>query len=981
MHEPSLPVSVARHLAGNLMYQRLDILAANRKATLRLSRLDDQVDVQEASAAPSLADSVLATMPDPVCAVTSDGRLVSVNPAWEQLLGWCEHELLGQILGGFVHPDDRPALEDHIANLPDLPAQRVLDCRMRHRNGSHCVLRWKLWRSPPGHLIYATAHDVSDLRREAFEGRLLGETSHIGIWELDPETDTLLWSHEAHALHGSQPGSAPLGLEDALRFYPADARERLLAAFTDLRARGTSFKIDTSFQPPGGATRQMRIEGRADLVNGRVTRVFGTIRDITAALADEALQGRNERRLRALIDGTNVGSWEWNVITGEQVINERWAGIVGYTASEIEPVTIETFERLVHPDDLREVSNRLHRHFLGEQEFFEAEIRMKHKDGHWVWVQTRGSVAVWTEGGEPHLVAGTHQDITAQKTRQIELQTMYARLNAIVENAGCGIALLDSDLRYVVCNQRTREMFDMPAWLFDGPPPKIEDFCRFAARRGDLGPGDEDELVANRMAALLARRPYAYYRTTPNGRTIHINSVPIAGAGVATIYTDVTAERESLARIDYAAHHDVLTGLANRAELKRCIAETLEMQAEDGAARSIFVLDLDRFKAVNDTFGHAIGDGLLKAVADRILAIVRDGDVTARLGGDEFAVLLRTDGNQREETSAVAARLLATISAPYEIEGRLLHIGVSIGVALAPDHGRDADTLIRNADFALYKVKAHGKNGYRLFDADLEIEANARRELEADLRQALELEQFELHYQPVVALNGGRIVGAEALLRWRHPTRGFVPPDTLIPIAEETGLIVPIGEWVIRQACREAALWPDDIRLAVNISTAQLGRCNLVEVVTQALAQSGLPASRVEIEVTETIFLRNDEALLADLRQLHALGVRLALDDFGTGYSSLGYLRKLPFGKIKIDRSFISDLGHDIQSAAVVCAVANLACSLFIETTAEGVETEDQARLVATAGCTHGQGYLFGRPMPNASLIDMLSNRQGRKVA
>jgi diguanylate cyclase (GGDEF)-like protein/PAS domain S-box-containing protein len=963
------------------MYERLDILAAKRKSTPRLSRFDEPVDVQAAAARLSSPETVLTAMPNLVCAMTPGGQLVSVNPAWERLLGWREEDLVGRDISDLVHRDDRPALQECLAHLSDQSPPQFLDCRTRGVHGGHRFLRWSLWAHPAEKLIYATASDIEDLHREAFEGRLLGQASHIGIWELEPETNMIHWSSEAHALHGNPPGSPPISLDDALRSYPADSRERLRAALADLRENGIGFDIDAPFHVPLGTSRQVRIQGRADLANGRVSRIFGTIQDITAAVADEARRGRNERRLRALTDGTNVGSWEWNVITGEQVINERWAGIIGYAAGELEPVTIQTFERLVHPDDLREVSNRLHRHFLGEQEFFEAEIRMKHKDGHWVWVQTRGSVAVWTEGGEPHLVAGTHQDITAQKTRQIELQTMYARLNAIVENAGCGIALLDSDLRYVVCNQRTREMFDMPDWLFDGPPPKIEDFFRFAARRGDLGPGDEDELVANRMAALLARRPYAYYRTTPNGRTIHINSVPIAGAGVATIYTDVTAERESLARIDYAAHHDVLTGLANRAELKRCIAETLEMQAEDGAARSIFVLDLDRFKAVNDTLGHAIGDGLLKAVADRILAIVRDGDVTARLGGDEFAVLLRTDGNQREETSAVAARLLATISAPYEIEGRLLHIGVSIGVALAPDHGRDADTLIRNADFALYKVKAHGKNGYRLFDADLEIEANARRELEADLRQALELEQFELHYQPVVALNGGRIVGAEALLRWRHPTRGFVPPDTLIPIAEETGLIVPIGEWVIRQACREAALWPDDIRLAVNISTAQLGRCNLVEVVTQALAQSGLPASRVEIEVTETIFLRNDEALLADLRQLHALGVRLALDDFGTGYSSLGYLRKLPFGKIKIDRSFISDLGHDIQSAAVVCAVANLACSLFIETTAEGVETEDQARLVATAGCTHGQGYLFGRPMPNASLIDMLSNRQGRKVA
>ncbi|MFN8829480.1 MAG: EAL domain-containing protein [Labrys sp. (in: a-proteobacteria)] len=943
------------------------------------SRGDGIVTPDPAVVAP-MADFATG-MPGLLCTLKADGRILSTNPAWQAAVGWRDAEPFGRKIADLTHPDDRAGLSRAVAEAGASGSPRSTDARLRMATGAYRHLRWTLWTMPPGGVINALAVDISDVMRMAFEGRVLGQASHIGVWDLDRETGIVGWSAQARTLLGCPDAGETATIEEALRLFPTETRATIMAAFLRLREQGTDFSIEAACPAPDGAERRMRIAGYAAMSDGHILATHGTVEDVTVALADAERQARNERRLRALIDGTNVGSWEWNVITGEQLINERWAGIIGYTAAELEPVTIATFERLVHPDDLREVGQRLQRHFMREQEFFEAEIRMKHKDGHWVWVQTRGSVAVWTAGGEPHLVAGTHQDITAQKTRQIELQTMYARLNAIIENAGCGIALLDADLRYVVCNQRTREMFDMPEWLFEGLPPRIEDFFRFAARRGDLGPGDEDELVAARMAPLLARKPYAYYRTRPNGQTIHINSVPIAGGGVATIYTDVTAERESAAKIDYAAHHDVLTGLANRAELKRCIAEALDAHDTDGVERSIFVLDLDRFKAVNDTFGHAIGDGLLKAVADRIYCVVRDGDVIARLGGDEFAVLLRTYGKQREETGAIAARLLAAISAPYEIEGRLLHIGVSIGVALAPEHGRDADTLIRNADFALYKVKAQGKNGFRVFDAELEVEANARRELEADLRQALALGQFELHYQPVVALSGRRIVGAEALLRWRHPTRGFVPPDTLIPIAEETGLIVPIGEWVIRQACREAALWPADVRLAVNISTAQLGRTNLVEVVTEALRESGLPAERMEIEVTETIFLRNDEALLADLRRLHELGVRLALDDFGTGYSALGYLRKLPFGKIKIDRSFISDLGHDVQSAAVVCAVANLACSLFIETTAEGVETEDQARLVTTAGCNHAQGYLFGKPMPNTSLIDLVSTPPGRKVA
>jgi predicted signal transduction protein with EAL and GGDEF domain len=355
-------------------------------------------------------------------------------------------------------------------------------------------------------------------------------------------------------------------------------------------------------------------------------------------------------------------------------------------------------------------------------------------------------------------------------------------------------------------------------------------------------------------------------------------------------------------------------------------------------------------------------------VAQRLTAIVRETDVVARLGGDEFAILLRDSHRTRENAVTISARILSAICEPFDHEGTPLQIGVSIGSAIGPEHGTLVDALIRNADAALYKVKVNGKNSFRFFDTDLAAEAEERRVLEADLREALGRNELELHYQPEVDLRTGKIVAAEALLRWHHPVRGTVRPDLFIQIAEETGLIVPIGNWVIERACREAALWPTEAVVAVNLSVAQVGKSNLVDIVTHALLRSGLPPSRLELKVTENVFLRRDATFLADLHQLNDLGVRLTLDDFGTGYSSLSYLQRLPFHKIKIDRVFVADIATDAHSAAIVCAVANLARSLDIETAAEGIETEDQARLVAAAGCKLGQGYLFGRPKPSAEL-------------
>ena len=382
-------------------------------------------------------------------------------------------------------------------------------------------------------------------------------------------------------------------------------------------------------------------------------------------------------------------------------------------------------------------------------------------------------------------------------------------------------------------------------------------------------------------------------------------------------------------------------------------------------------IDLDRFKEVNDTLGHACGDMLLRAAADRVRGCLRETDTVARLGGDEFAVL-HTGPAGREYAAQLAERLIEAISAPYDLGGHPAAVGASIGIALATAGTADPDHLIRNADLALYDVKSDGRGTYRFFEPAMDASLQARRALDADLRKALANGEFELHYQPLMNLRTGRMTAVEALLRWNHPTRGQLPPQQFIPFAEETGLIVPIGEWVLRQACMQTMQWPPDIGVAVNLSAVQFKNQEIVTAVSSALTLSGLPASRLELEVTESVLLQDDDPTLMTLRKLRSLGVRIALDDFGTGFSSLSYLRSFPFDKIKIDRSFVHELSTDPESSAIVRAVAGLGKSLGIATTAEGVETAEQLERVRSEGCTEAQGYFFSPARPAADIDQLL---------
>ena len=415
-------------------------------------------------------------------------------------------------------------------------------------------------------------------------------------------------------------------------------------------------------------------------------------------------------------------------------------------------------------------------------------------------------------------------------------------------------------------------------------------------------------------------------------------------------------------RIRYLGSHDALTGLPNRTLLLDRIGEALA-RARRGETFCLHYLDLDKFKSVNDLHGHAIGDLLLEQAVARLRECLRETDTLARIGGDEF-VVLQADLEKPEQAGSLARRFVEAIAEPFDLDGRQAYVGVSVGVSVCPSDGEDADTLLKNADMAMYRSKSEGRNTYRFFELAMDARLQERRLLELDLRRAVANEEFELYYQPQVDAQSEAVTGCEALLRWRHPTRGLVPPNDFISVAEEIGVIVPLGAWVIRQACREAATWPRQIGVAVNLSSQQFKGMALVQTVVSALAAASLSPLRLELEITESVLLADSESTLATLNHLRSLGVRIAMDDFGTGYSSLGYLRSFPFDKIKIDRSFIKDICEKSDCSAIVQAVASLGAALGMATTAEGVETVEQLGQIRAIGCTEVQGYFFGRPRP-----------------
>lgn len=562
---------------------------------------------------------------------------------------------------------------------------------------------------------------------------------------------------------------------------------------------------------------------------------------------------------------------------------------------------------------------------------------------------------------------------------QKELQQQKLMLDTAIDHMVEGLCMFDAEKRLVVCNERYALLYRLPPELLRMGTSHA-DIIRHRIVKGILK-GDPSEGAAEQFISKLAALPFDAVSSRidefADGRLICVTRQPMAGGGWVATHLDVTEQRRSEAKITHMAQHDALTDLPNRVLLRERMEHAIAVTRNGGVDLAVLMLDLDRFKEVNDTLGHPTGDSLLRAVAARLRECTTETALIARLGGDEFAVIDYVT-NPAVEAAALAENIKKALCEPFDLGDHRVTVGTSIGIAIAPRDGNDSDVIMKSADLALYSAKSGGRGAFHFFEPELDQLMHARRNLERDMRKALAQGEFELHYQPFVDVESGQTCGFEALLRWHHPERGLVSPAEFIPLAEETSLILPLGEWVLRAACAEAAKWPLALMIAINLSPAQFRSKELVSIIVGALAASGIAPQRLELEVTETVIMHDSEAVFAALGQLRELGVRIALDDFGTGYSSLSFLQKFPFDKVKIDRSFVSELSRKKGEAHQIArAVVAFAVSLGKTTTAEGVETAEQLDILREEGCAEAQGYYFSRPMP-ASTIPQLVQRKAK---
>ena len=685
--------------------------------------------------------------------------------------------------------------------------------------------------------------------------------------------------------------------------------------------------------------------------------------DNAAAITSIARPPRLLETLLANLDGMVYrcrDDEEWTM----EFVSEGCLELTGYQPEDLLFNHRISYEDITHPDDREKVRQTIQSCLDGKRRF-ELEYRIVRADGEMRWVWERG-VGIYNAAGTLDALEGYVQDVTARKEADQALLEAERRYRSIFENAIEGVFQSTPDGGYIAVNPALARIYgyksaddlivslrDIKHQLYVEPERRTE-FMRMMAEFGSV----------SNFESRVYRRDGEIIWISENARAVRDE------AGTLMFYEGtveaITERKLYEAEIRHQATHDALTGLPNRTMLHNHLQRAIQSTRQKGTLTAVVFVDLDQFKFINDSLGHQVGDELLKTVAQRLVSCVRETDMVARQGGDEFVLVLQNQPDENRITE-VLQRILTAVARPWVVGDREFHVTCSIGVSRCPTDGRDVETLLKNADSAMYKAKELGRNNFQYFAGWMDAQVSNRLEMLVSLRRALDRDEFKLYYQPKISLASGRIIGAEALIRWITPDQGMVPPDRFIPFAEEAGLIVPIGEWVLRTACAQNKAWQDaglvPIPVAVNLSPRQLDQ-NLPEFVRQVLAESCLAAAWLELEITENVVMKDAEKTVATLNALKRLGLQVSVDDFGTGYSSLSYLRRFPVDALKIDKSFVRDIARDADSAAIVKAVISLGHILNLRVIAEGVEDQEQYNFLLENGCDEVQGYLLGKPMP-----------------
>ena len=672
------------------------------------------------------------------------------------------------------------------------------------------------------------------------------------------------------------------------------------------------------------------------------------------------------------LDNTGYGVWDWNLLTHQVSYSRKWKSMLGYAENEIGEGFSE-FQDRVHPEDLSELLVALNQHLAGVTPVYVYDFRIQAKDLSYRWMTSQGSVLERDKKGNPLRMVGTHTDITASKEA---LHTLYEQKNFIdkvVNSAPIFVYIFDLQTQQnVYCNEAVfkvlgytpEEIQARGNKLIDISMFHIDDIAKLQMHFMDLSHLPEgavrviDYRVKHKSGDYLVFRSHdtAFMRNKDNQVT------QILGTAV-----DITQLKESEVQLDFLAHHDPLTGLMNRTLLHTRLEHAMQFCKREGSLVAVCFIDLDDFKNINDRYGHSVGDKVLVEVANRLQKQVREEDSLARIGGDEFVVVIESlvDEKAAEKTFT---KLLNTFKEPLVMKEATFNLSISMGVSFFPSQGQTIDVLSRNADTAMYRAKQSGKNNFKVYCELMSHDLVGRLEMEADLKLAMIQEQFEVYYQPKVNIKTSKVVGLEALIRWNHPTKGLVSPDQFIPLCEELGFIVPMGEWVLQQACRDLLVLQDEIgffgTIAVNVSGVQLEDGHFVKVVEKIFAQSEITPQDIELEITESAIMNNPVRWINLLAELQFMGFKISIDDFGTGYSSLSYLKKLPVNQLKIDKSFVDDLAFNEDDGVIISAVVSLAAAMKMGCVAEGIETQTQRDMLVEMGCEQGQGYLFSKPLP-----------------